>query len=137
MGVAAPGDRSLQFGWTPHRCCMAVVRSCREMLGSVPQRAQPSPLVASGSAGHSRGTAGDKPEEGGDDVKSSWPLWAGLHTCYNGGDSGQRGREAKPIPKSRLSSDCTLQLKSMKVESLVIVDQHATVNTFQIGREHV
>ena len=29
-------------------------------------------------------TAGDKPEEGGDDVKSSWPLWAGLHTCYNG-----------------------------------------------------
>ncbi len=22
------------------------------------------------------GTAGDKPEEGGDDVMSSWPLWA-------------------------------------------------------------
>ena len=21
--------------------------------------------------------------EGGDDVKSSWPLWVGLHTCYN------------------------------------------------------
>ena len=34
------------------------------------------------------------------------------------------------IPKSRLSSDCTLQLECMKVESLVIVDQHATVNTF-------
>ena len=33
-------------------------------------------------------TAGDKPEEGGDDVKSSWPLWAGLHTYYNGGDNG-------------------------------------------------
>src|SRR3546814_3132124 len=64
------------------------------------------------------------------DIKSSWTLWAGLHTCYNGGDSGQRGREAKPIPKSRLSSDCSLQLESMKVESLVIVDQHATVNTF-------
>ena len=29
-------------------------------------------------------TAGDKPEEGGDDVKSSWPLRVGLHTCYNG-----------------------------------------------------
>ena len=27
-------------------------------------------------------TAGDKPEEGGDDVKSSWPLRPGLHTCY-------------------------------------------------------
>ena len=69
-------------------------------------------------------------EEGGDDVKSSWPLRAGLHTCYNGGDSGTRAREGQPISKSRLSSDCTLQLECMKVESLVIVDQHATVNTF-------
>lgn len=32
--------------------------------------------------------------------------------------------------KSHLSSDCTLQLECMKLESLVIVDQHATVNTF-------
>ncbi len=80
--------------------------------------------------GHSRGTAGDKPEEGGDDVKSSWPLWAGLHTCYNGGDSGQRRGDLELIPKSRLSSDCRLQLACMKVESLVIADQHAAVNTF-------
>ena len=80
--------------------------------------------------GHSGGTAGDKPEEGGDDVKSSWPLWAGLHTCYNGGDRGMRGSDAKPIPKSRLSSDRTLQLGYVKVESLVIADQHAAVNTF-------
>ncbi len=29
-------------------------------------------------------TAGDKLEEGGDDVKSSWPLYPGLHTYYNG-----------------------------------------------------
>jgi hypothetical protein len=86
--------------------------------------------LPSGRAGHSEGTAGDKPEEGGDDVKSSWPLRVGLHTCYNGGDSGQRGREVQLIPKSRLSSDCTLQLECMKVESLVIADQHAAVNTF-------
>ena len=71
-----------------------------------------------------------KSEEGGDDVKSSWPLCPGLHTCYNGGDSGKPGREAEPISKSRLSSDCTLQLGCMKVESLVIADQHAAVNTF-------
>jgi hypothetical protein len=32
--------------------------------------------------------------------------------------------------KNRLSSDCSLQLENMKLESLVIVDQHATVNTF-------
>ncbi len=69
-------------------------------------------------------------EEGGDDVKSSWPLRAGLHTCYNGGDNGQQRREPQLISKSRLSSDCTLQLECMKLESLVIVDQHATVNTF-------
>ena len=69
-------------------------------------------------------------EEGGDDVKSSWPLWAGLHTCYNGGDSGQPLGDEELIPKSRLSSDWSLQLGTMKLESLVIVDQHATVNTF-------
>ena len=86
--------------------------------------------LPSGRAGHSGGTAGDKPEEGGDDVKSSWPLRAGLHTCYNGGDNGLRSCKGELISKSRLSSDCTLQLGCMKSESLVIVDQHATVNTF-------
>ena len=58
-----------------------------------------------------------------DDVKSSWPLRVGLHTCYNGADRGL-------IPKRRLSSDCPLQLEGMKLESLVIADQHAAVNTF-------
>ena len=38
-------------------------------------------------------------EEGRDDVKSSWPLWAGLHTCYNGGDKEMRSREAERICK--------------------------------------
>ena len=32
--------------------------------------------------------------------------------------------------KGRLSSDWSLQLDSMKSESLVIADQHAAVNTF-------
>jgi len=38
-------------------------------------------------------TAGDKPEEGGDDVKSSCPLWPGLHTCYNGQNKGLQDRK--------------------------------------------
>ena len=69
-------------------------------------------------------------EEGGDDVKSSWPLRAGLHTCYNGGDNGTRRGDPEQISKSRLSSDCTLQLECMKAELLVIADQNAAVNTF-------
>jgi hypothetical protein len=69
-------------------------------------------------------------EEGGDDVKSSWPLRVGLHTCYNGGDNGTQRGDPTQISKSRLSSDWGLQLDPMKSESLVIVDQHATVNTF-------
>ncbi len=68
-------------------------------------------------------TAGDKPEEGGDDVKSSWPLCPGLHTCYKGRYRGLQYREVEPIPKIGLSWDWSLQLDSMNLESLVIVDQ--------------
>ena len=35
----------------------------------------------------------DNTEEGGDDVKSSCPLWLGLHTYYNGAHRGTRNRE--------------------------------------------
>ncbi len=38
-------------------------------------------------------------------------------------------RRSKSL-KGRLSSDWSLQLDSMKLESLVIADQHAAVNTF-------
>ena len=41
----------------------------------------------------------------------------------------QKG-DLSQISKNRLSSDWGLQLDPMKLESLVIVDQHATVNTF-------
>ncbi len=75
-------------------------------------------------------TAGDKPEEGEDDVKSSWPLHPGLHTYYNGRYSRSQYREMEPILKTGLSSDWSLQLDSMREESLVIADQQAAVNTF-------
>ncbi|KAH0447857.1 hypothetical protein IEQ34_023318 [Dendrobium chrysotoxum] len=70
-----------------------------------------------------RKTAGDKPEEGEDDVKSSCPLCPGRHTCYNGRDKGSRSREVELTPKPVLSSDCRLQLACMKPESLVIAGQ--------------
>ena len=86
--------------------------------------------LPSGKAGHSGGTAGDKPEEGGDDVKSSWLLRVGLHTCYNGNYREKRRSDLEQIFKNCLSSDCSLQLENTKSESLVIADQHAAVNTF-------
>ncbi len=91
----------------------------------------PYRMLPAGNAGHSYGTAGDKPEEGGDDVKSSWPLYPGLHTCYNGRYRGMLPRESTQISKKTgPSSDWSLQLDFMKEESLVIADQHVAVNTF-------
>ena len=43
---------------------------------------------------------------------------------------GKQSGDAEQIPKSHLSSDRRLQLACMKVELLVIADQHAAVNTF-------
>ena len=68
-------------------------------------------------------TAGIKLEEGGDDVKSGWPLRPGLHTCYNARYRGTQDREVEEINKTGLSSDWSLQLDSMKLESLVMVHQ--------------
>jgi hypothetical protein len=58
-------------------------------------------MLPASKVGDSWGTAGDKPEEGGDDVKSSWPLRLGLHTCYNGRHKGLQTREGERISKSR------------------------------------
>ncbi len=126
-------DRSL-IGVFPQGTQRQVLHGCRQLVsrdvGLSPATSATLAFSCHHSVGHSRGTAGDKPEEGGDDVKSSWPLHPGLHTCYNGGDSGQLLREKRLIPKNRPSSDCTLQLECMKVESLVIAEQQAAVNTF-------
>ena len=46
----------------------------------------------------SQETAWVNQEEGGDDVKSAWPLCLGRHTCYNGMDSGTPSREMELIP---------------------------------------
>ena len=47
------------------------------------------------------GPLADKAEEGGDDVKSAWPLRPGPHTYYNGRYKAQRDREVEQIAKSR------------------------------------
>ena len=43
---------------------------------------------------------------------------------------GKQTREGEQNPKNGLSSDCRLQPAYMKLELLVIADQHAAVNTF-------
>ena len=58
-----------------------------------------------------------------DDVKSSWPLCPGRHTCYNGIYNEKQYREMEQIYKICPSSDWSLQLDSMKLESLVIAHQ--------------
>ena len=60
------------------------------------------------------------------------------HAPYDLGDTratmalyrGKQTREGEQIQKRRPSSDCSLQPGCTKLESLVIADQHAAVNTF-------
>ena len=90
---------------------MAAVSSCRETLGSAPERAKPLPLVGSWDRGKSHATFHDPGtslagppgnlEEGGDDDKSARPSGPGPHTCYNGRYRGLPSREAERNPKNR------------------------------------
>ena len=79
--------------------------------------------LPSGDAGNSVETAVVRREEGGDDVKSARPLHPGRHTCYNGRDKGQLPGDRMQISKPCLSSDRSLQLDSVKLDSLVIAHQ--------------
>ena len=57
------------------------------------------------NGGDSDETAQINWEEGGDDVKSVWPLYLGLHTYYNAQYNVIRDREVEEIVKIGLSSD--------------------------------
>ena len=111
------------FGWTITGA--AWLSSARVVRCWVKARNERNPyeLLPAGNAGDSVQTAQINWEEGGDDVKSVWPLRPGLHTCYNGRYKGLQRREAKPIPKTGPSSDCSLQLDCMKLELLVMACQ--------------
>ncbi len=95
MKVSLPfGDLETGVAW------LSSARVVRCWVKSRNER-NPYSWLPSGNARHSKKTAGDKPEEGGDDVKSSWPLRLGLHTCYNGRYNGLQYREVEPTPKNR------------------------------------
>ena len=65
------------------------------------------------------GTAGLKPEEGEDDVKSACPLCLGLHTRYNDRYNRMLSREAEPIHQSRsqFGSQAATRLREVGVAS--------------------
>ncbi len=83
----------------------------------------PHHWLPASNVGDSNETAGVNREEGGDDVKSARPLCPGLHTCYNGRYKGQLPGDRMLISKTDLSSDRSLQLDFVKLDSLVIAHQ--------------
>ena len=65
----------------------------------------PCVLLPASNVGDSGQTAQINWEEGGDDVKSVWPLCLGLHTYYNAQYNVNRYRKVEEILKTGLSSD--------------------------------
>ncbi len=78
-----------------------VLHGCRQLVlcsvGLSPLTSETPIASCHHLVGHSSETAGVKPEEGGDDVKSSWPLCLGLHTCYNGANRTMQDRKVEQI----------------------------------------
>ena len=93
-------ETRLLRGWYTGAAWLSSARVVRCWVKSRNER-NPCPVLLTGNAEDSRGTAGVKPEEGGDDVKSSWPLRLGLHTCYNGWYKGLQNREVELIPENQ------------------------------------
>ena len=111
------------FGWTiTGAAWLSSARVVRCQVKSYNER-NPYELLPASNVGDSVQTAQINWEEGGDDVKSVWPLRPGLHTCYNAWYNEKQSCEVEQICKTRPSSDWSLQLDSMKSESLVMAYQ--------------
>ena len=89
----------IQSGTITGAAWLSSARAVKCRVKSLNER-NPCRQLLTGKAEYSSETAGVKPEEGGDDVKSSWPLHPGLQTCYNGAHKATRGREAEQIAKN-------------------------------------
>ncbi len=118
----SPGNRSFLRDVQQGAAWLSSARAVRCRVKSHNER-NPYPWLPACNDGDSRETAYASSEEGGDDVKSARPLCLGLHTCYNGRYRGQLHREVMQISKTGLSSDRSLQLDFVKLDSLVIAYQ--------------
>ncbi len=86
--------------------CLVKSTNERNPFGMLPAGKAPPTNATPASSCHRFGRAlwRDRPftrEEGGDDVKSVWPLRLGPHTCYNGRHRGTRDREVEQNPENR------------------------------------
>ena len=117
-----PRNRPSLRGAQQGAAWLSSARAVRCQVKSYNER-NPYVQLPAGKAGDSGGTAHASGEEGGDDVKSARPLRPGRHTCYNGRYRGQPPGDRERISKAGLSSDRSLQLDSVKLDSLVIAHQ--------------
>ena len=109
---------------------MAVVSSCREMLGSVPQRAKPPCAVASIQLGTLHRLPAISWRKVGTTSSHHGPYVLGNTRATMRRIKSSNLATGSKSQKPPLSSDCRLQLACMKSESLVIAGQHTAVNTF-------
>ena len=86
-------------GWSTGAAWLSSARVVRCWVKSRNER-NPYPMLPARNGGDSWETAGVKPEEGGDDVKSAWPLRPGLHARYNGRDNGLPSGNVELIPQT-------------------------------------
>jgi hypothetical protein len=125
-----PGNRGGPARGRGDRWCMVVVSSCREMLGSVPQRAQPSSAVASVETGTQRRLPETIRRKVGMTSNHHAPYALGHTRATMAGTARSHAARQSGSLKAGRSSDRRLQLACVKPELLVIADQHAAVNTF-------
>ena len=80
--------------------------------------------------GHSGETAGESRRKVGMTSNHHAPYVLGYTRATMAGTTGSEPARGSQSQKTGLSSDRRLQLACVKLESLVIADQHAAVNTF-------
>ncbi len=113
----------------PQGTGVEVLHGCRQLVswdvGLSPATSATPVLCCHSARRHSQETATDKVEEGGDDVKSSWPLCPGLHTCYNGRYNALPTRKRELIAKSRsqFGSQAATRLREAGIASNAISER--------------
>ena len=112
--------RRFRFGRTKHRCCMAVVSSCRD-VGLSPATSATPILVAIIKLGTER-TASDKLEEGGMTSSPHGPYVLATHVLQWYHNRKQNREVTNPDTSVRIAPQLEYEAE------LLVIDQRATVN---------